>query len=72
LTTSSLAHLERCALLVLDLGLTDFGDDKDDSPDEDAIEVVVTEIGKGGKEVKQTKFFTEAEAPEQAAPGVVQ
>jgi len=54
-----------------ELGLTDFGDDAEDSPDEDAIEVVVTEIGKGGKEVKQTKFFTEAEAPEQTAPGAV-
>lgn len=51
-----------------ELGLTDFGDDKDDSPDEDAIEVNVTEIAAGGRKVTQTKFFTEAEAPDQAAP----
>lgn len=54
-----------------DLGLTDFGDDRDDSPDEDAIEVQVTEIKDGGRKITQTKFFTEAEAPEQAPPGTV-
>ena len=54
-----------------DLGLVDFGDDKDDSPDEDAIEVQVTEIGQGGRKITQTKFFSEAEAPEQAPTGTI-